>query len=67
MALGLLHSLLLYHTGAISLGDVVAYNGVLMFLQFPTFATQFAYPQVSSGPGQRAAHPGVDERGNFAR
>ena len=49
MALGLLHSLLLYQAGAINLGDVVAYNGVLMFLQFPTFATQFAYPQVSSG------------------
>ncbi|MCL6510535.1 MAG: ABC transporter ATP-binding protein/permease [Anaerolineae bacterium] len=49
MALGLLHSLLLYQAGAINVGDVVAYNGVLMFLQFPTFATQFAYPQVSSG------------------
>ncbi|MFN4293380.1 MAG: ABC transporter ATP-binding protein [Thermoflexales bacterium] len=49
MALGLLHSLLLYHAGAINVGDVVAYNGVLMFLQFPTFAAQFAYPQVSSG------------------
>jgi ATP-binding cassette subfamily B protein len=49
MALGLLHSLLLYQAGAITVGDVVAYNGVLMFLQFPTFATQFAYPQVSSG------------------
>jgi ATP-binding cassette subfamily B protein len=49
MALGLLHSLLLYQSGAITLGDVVAYNGVLMFLQFPTFATQFAYPQVASG------------------
>ncbi|MCS7054812.1 MAG: ABC transporter ATP-binding protein/permease [Thermoflexales bacterium] len=49
MALGLLHSLLLYHAGAITVGEVVAYNGVLMFLQFPTFATQFAYPQVSSG------------------
>lgn len=49
MALGLLHSLLLYRAGAINIGDVVAYNGVLMFLQFPTFATQFAYPQVSSG------------------
>jgi ATP-binding cassette subfamily B protein len=49
MALGLLHSLLLYQAGTITLGDVVAYNGVLMFLQFPTFATQFAYPQVASG------------------
>jgi ATP-binding cassette subfamily B protein len=49
MALGLLHSLLLYQAGMITLGNVVAYNGVLMFLQFPTFATQFAYPQVASG------------------
>lgn len=49
IALGLLHSLLLLHAGLIKIGDVVAYNGLLMFLQFPTFATQFAYPQVSSG------------------
>ncbi len=49
IVLGLLHSLLLFHAGQIKIGDVVAYNGLLMFLQFPTFATQFAYPQVSSG------------------
>jgi ATP-binding cassette subfamily B protein len=49
ISFGLLHSLLLYQTGAINLGDVITYNGLLMFLQFPTFATMFAYPQVSSG------------------
>ncbi len=49
IALGLLHSLLLWQAGLIKVGDVVAFNGLLMFLQFPTFATQFAYPQVSSG------------------
>lgn len=49
IALGLMHSLLLFQAGLIRVGDVVAFNGLLMFLQFPTFATQFAYPQVSSG------------------
>jgi ATP-binding cassette, subfamily B, bacterial len=49
IALGVLHSLYLHALGTITLGDVVAYNGLLLFLRFPTFATQFAYPQVSSG------------------
>jgi ATP-binding cassette subfamily B protein len=49
ISLGLLHSLLLYQAGAIELGEVVTFNGLLVFLQFPTFATMFAYPQVSSG------------------
>jgi ATP-binding cassette subfamily B protein len=49
IALGLLHSLLLYRAGEITLGNVVTFNGLLAFLQFPTFATMFAYPQVSSG------------------
>jgi ATP-binding cassette subfamily B protein len=49
IALGLFHSLLLFQAGQINVGEVVAFNGLLMFLQFPTFATQFAYPQVSSG------------------
>jgi ATP-binding cassette subfamily B protein len=30
-------------------GDVVAYNGMLVMFQFPTFASQFAYSFVSSG------------------
>ena len=49
MALAMLHSLLLLQQGAINVGDVVGFNGLILFLMFPTFATQFAYPQVSSG------------------
>ncbi len=49
LAFGLFHSLLLYSSGAIRLGDVIAFTGNLFFLQFPTFATQFAYPAVASG------------------
>ncbi len=48
-AAGLLHSLLLYYGGAIDLGNVVAFNGMLILFQFPTFASQFAYSQVSLG------------------
>jgi ATP-binding cassette subfamily B protein len=31
------------------LGDVVAFNGMLLMFQFPTFAAQFAYSFVSAG------------------
>ncbi len=47
--LGLLHSLLLFRAGAIGIGDVVAFNGLLLLFGFPTFVAQFAYSQVSSG------------------
>lgn len=46
---GLLHSLLLYRQGAISVGNVVTFNGMLLIFQFPTFAAQFAYSYVSTG------------------
>ena len=46
---GLLHSLLLFYQGAIQLGDVVAFNAMLIMFQFPTFAAQFAYSYVSAG------------------
>jgi ATP-binding cassette subfamily B protein len=46
---GLLHSLLLFQDGVISVGDVIAYNGLLMLFRFPTFVAQFAYSQVASG------------------
>jgi ATP-binding cassette subfamily B protein len=46
---GLLHSLLLYRTGTIDIGDVVAYNGLLLLFGFPTFAAQWAYSRVASG------------------
>ncbi len=48
-AAGLLQSLLLYQQGLITVGGVVAFNGMLLIFQFPTFAAQFAYSQVSSG------------------
>jgi len=46
---GLLHSLLLFRTGQIVVGDVIAYLGILMLFGFPTFTGQFAYPRVASG------------------
>jgi ATP-binding cassette subfamily B protein len=46
---GLLHSLLLFRADLISVGDVVAFNGLLLLFGFPTFVAQFAYSQVSTG------------------
>jgi ATP-binding cassette subfamily B protein len=46
---GLLHSLLLFQQGEIEAGGVVAFNGMLLLFQFPTFAAQFAYSRVSTG------------------
>jgi ATP-binding cassette subfamily B protein len=46
---GLLHSLLLFRGGAIGVGDVVAFNGLLLLFGFPTFAAQWAYSRVASG------------------
>jgi ATP-binding cassette subfamily B protein len=48
-AIGLLQSLLMANAGIITIGDVIAYNGMLLIFQFPMFASQFAYSQVSSG------------------
>jgi ATP-binding cassette subfamily B protein len=48
-ATGFLHSLLLFRSGAIGVGDVVSFNGLLLLFGFPTFVAQFAYSQVSSG------------------
>lgn len=46
---GLLHALLLFRTGQLNVGSVVAYVGLLMMFGFPTFTGQFAYPRVASG------------------
>jgi ATP-binding cassette, subfamily B, bacterial len=46
---GLLHALLLFRTGALAVGGVVAYSGILMLFGFPTFTGQFAYPRVAQG------------------
>ena len=48
-AAGLLHSLLLFSSGSIAVGDVVAFNGLLLLFGFPTFAAQWAYSRVASG------------------
>ena len=48
-AFGLFHALLLFHAGQINIGAVVAYFGLLRMLEFPTFASTFAYSQISLG------------------
>jgi len=48
-AFGLFHALLLFRSGLINLGAVVAYFGLLRLLEFPTFTATFAYSQISSG------------------
>jgi len=48
-AFGLFHALLLFRTGQLTIGDVVAYFGLLILLQFPTFVSTFAYSQISLG------------------
>ena len=48
-AAGLFHSLILFRAGEISVGGVVAFFGLLRLLEFPTFASTFAYSQISLG------------------
>jgi len=48
-ASGLVHALLLYRAGAITVGAVVGYFGMLQLLGFPTFTSTFAYSQISLG------------------
>jgi ATP-binding cassette subfamily B protein len=48
-AFGLFHALVLFRSGQIDLGAVVAYFGLLRLLEFPTFVSTFAYSQISSG------------------
>src|SRR5690349_8554262 len=48
-AFGLFHALLLFRSGLLDLGAVVAYFGLLRLLEFPTFTATFAYSQISSG------------------
>jgi ATP-binding cassette subfamily B protein len=44
-----LHAVLLFRQGAIDLGQVVAYVGMINLFGFPTFVSLFAYSQVSLG------------------
>lgn len=43
------HALLLYSRDQISVGDVVAYMGLIALFGFPVFVSLFSYSQVSSG------------------
>ncbi len=49
MGVGLLHALLLYRAGILNMGQVIGYFGLLLMLDFPTFASLFAYSQLSLG------------------
>jgi ATP-binding cassette subfamily B protein len=49
LAAGLLHALLLFRVGRINLGGVVGYFGLLLMLDFPTFASLWAYSKISLG------------------
>ncbi|HMK08118.1 MAG TPA: ABC transporter ATP-binding protein [Anaerolineales bacterium] len=48
-AAAFLQAILLYNRGAIDLGQVVAYVGLINLFGFPTFVSLFAYSQVSLG------------------
>jgi len=48
-AFGLVHALILFRAGLITVGAVVAYFGLLRMLEFPTFTSSFAYTQLSLG------------------
>jgi ATP-binding cassette subfamily B protein len=48
-AVGLIHAMLLFRAGLLNVGGVVAYFGILQMLDFPTFASSFAYTQISLG------------------
>jgi ATP-binding cassette subfamily B protein len=49
LAIGLLHAMLLYRQGILNVGDVVAYFGLLLMLDFPTWTSIWAYSLISSG------------------
>ncbi|MCB0076668.1 MAG: ABC transporter ATP-binding protein [Anaerolineales bacterium] len=48
-ATALLHSVALYRSGSITLGAVVAYQGLMSLYGFPVFTSLLAYSQLSSG------------------
>ena len=49
LAAGLMHALLLFRAGQIDIGAVVGYFGLLLMLDFPTFASLWAYSRISLG------------------
>ncbi len=49
LGIGLFHSILLYRQGLLQVGDVIAYMGLLLMLEFPTWTSIWAYSQISLG------------------
>ncbi len=49
LGVGLFHAILLYRQGLVQVGDVVAYMGLLLMLDFPTWTSIWAYSQISLG------------------
>ena len=49
LAGGLLHAMLLFRQGLVDLGGVIGYFGLLLMLDFPTFASLWAYSRISLG------------------
>ncbi len=49
LAGGLLHAIVLYRLGNLNIGGVVAYFGILLMLEFPTWTSIWAYSLISSG------------------
>jgi ATP-binding cassette subfamily B protein len=49
VALGLGHALILYRASLIDMGAVISYFGLLLMLDFPTFASLRAYSRISLG------------------
>ncbi|MBM3152473.1 MAG: ABC transporter ATP-binding protein [Chloroflexi bacterium] len=49
LGIGLFHAILLYRQGLLATGDVVAYFGLLLMLDFPTWTSIWAYSQISLG------------------
>ncbi len=48
-AAAFMHALILFRAGLLSVGDVVAYMGLIALFGFPVFTSLFAYSQMSSG------------------
>ena len=49
LALGLAHSVYLYANGVLTIGEVIAFMGLLGILRFPTFVSIFAFSMVRLG------------------
>jgi len=48
-AAGLFHALYLFQNGILGPGQVISYFGLLLFLEFPTYISLFAYSRISLG------------------